>query len=356
MNGAEQNTSAAQTTRQRRGTTEFSYKFQRLRERIRQAVANGELTGKLPGERELARRFQVNAKTLSKALTDLAAEGLLSRSIGRGSFVKGSTVAPVERVGKWMLIADASTPAVLVNALAACNADHDLVPDVSNLRPSFLNQFSAIIDLSASTPPEFIRDMLVRNLPVVLVGREPSTYATNAVLLDVSYLAGRLGRELILAGHRRFAAVRNHAPNLIEQEGAAARSLRFAAGRYAPDAVIHSCLTREIVGLVVDRAVTAVVCESADDCRTVSTLLAEAAIPVPNVVSVVGMGFSEPDVPCTGFFLTPQEVAEAVNHLLQSSRKGGAALWLTGKYIDRGTTGAASAGPEDIAPILTLTA
>ena len=30
------------------------------------------LNGKLPGERELAKRFNVNAKTLSKALTDLA--------------------------------------------------------------------------------------------------------------------------------------------------------------------------------------------------------------------------------------------------------------------------------------------
>ena len=58
-------------------TTSLSYKFQRLREKLRQAIASGELAGKLPGERVLARRFHVNAKTLSKALTDLAAEGLL---------------------------------------------------------------------------------------------------------------------------------------------------------------------------------------------------------------------------------------------------------------------------------------
>src|SRR4051794_17494671 len=68
----------------------LSYKFQRLREKLRAAIASGELSGKLPGERQLARRFRVNAKTLSKALTDLAAEGLLERSIGRGTFVKGS--------------------------------------------------------------------------------------------------------------------------------------------------------------------------------------------------------------------------------------------------------------------------
>src|ERR1700752_3463931 len=69
----------------------LSYKFQRLRERLRSAITSGELTGKLPGERQLARRFRVNAKTLSKALTDLAAEGLLERNIGRGTYVRGST-------------------------------------------------------------------------------------------------------------------------------------------------------------------------------------------------------------------------------------------------------------------------
>src|ERR1700691_2519383 len=79
----------------------LSYKFQRLREKIRQAVAKGELAGKLPGERALAKRFHVNAKTLSKALTDLAAEGLLDRSIGRGTYVQGSAPQPSAR-GRWL--------------------------------------------------------------------------------------------------------------------------------------------------------------------------------------------------------------------------------------------------------------
>src|SRR5438876_321031 len=81
------------SSREIQSTERLSYKFQRLRERLRDAVASGELAGKLPGERELARRFKANPKTLSKALTDLAAEGLLERSIGRGTYVR-STAAP----------------------------------------------------------------------------------------------------------------------------------------------------------------------------------------------------------------------------------------------------------------------
>ena len=68
----------------------MSYKFQRLREKLRRGDRSRRVLGKLPGERTLAKRFHVNAKTLSKALTDLAAEGLLDRSIGRGTYVKGS--------------------------------------------------------------------------------------------------------------------------------------------------------------------------------------------------------------------------------------------------------------------------
>src|ERR1700722_4517470 len=84
----------------------LSYKFQRLREKIRQAVARGELVGKLPGERALAKRFHVNAKTLSKALTDLAAEGVLDRSVGRGTYVKGSAPQPPATTGKWLIVVD----------------------------------------------------------------------------------------------------------------------------------------------------------------------------------------------------------------------------------------------------------
>src|SRR6476661_7367133 len=87
----------------RAGELGLSYKFQRLRERIRLAIASGELTGKMPGERALAKRFHVNAKTLSKALTDLAAEGLLDRSIGRGTYVKGSAPAP-SSPARWLVL------------------------------------------------------------------------------------------------------------------------------------------------------------------------------------------------------------------------------------------------------------
>src|SRR5438105_12005777 len=106
----------------------LSYKFQRLRERLRSAVVSGELSGKLPGERTLAKRFHVNAKTLSKALTDLAAEGLLDRSIGRGTYVKGSQPPPPAAQGRWLVLCDeGETGSCLIERLRAVNPDLEVI-------------------------------------------------------------------------------------------------------------------------------------------------------------------------------------------------------------------------------------
>src|SRR5687768_18115036 len=112
-------------SRARRRKDGLSYKFQRLREKLRKAIVEGEFSGKLPGERTLARRFFVNAKTLSKALTDLAAEGLLDRSIGRGTYVRGSTPEPAPAAAdKWLLICDADQlDAPIVKQLQAANPE-----------------------------------------------------------------------------------------------------------------------------------------------------------------------------------------------------------------------------------------
>ena len=132
-------------------TSEMSYKFQRLREKLRQAIASGELSGKLPGERALAKRFHVNAKTLSKALTDLAAEGVLDRSIGRGTYVKGSGPAPATGGGRWLLLCDEddADALILLEHLRRANPDTQSTCTGTEMRPSFLNAFGAVIDAAA---------------------------------------------------------------------------------------------------------------------------------------------------------------------------------------------------------------
>src|SRR5688572_8126568 len=163
--------------------SEMSYKFQRLREKLRQAIVSGELAGKLPGERALAKRFHVNAKTLSKALTDLAAEGVLDRSIGRGTYVKGSVPNASPAAGRWLLLCDDGDgdALILLEHLRRANPETQSTCEATGMRPSFLNAFSAVIDAAPATPESLLRDLVVRNMTVVTVGREARIYSMHAV-------------------------------------------------------------------------------------------------------------------------------------------------------------------------------
>lgn len=309
----------------------MSYKFQRLREKIRQAIETGELQGKLPGERALARRFHVNAKTLSKALTDLAAEGVLDRSIGRGTYVKGSAPASSATTGRWLVLCEPDNEATgVVDALRGeCPELQTLSPD-EPVRPSFLNQFTAVVDLSPATPEAVLRNLLVRNMPVVAVNREPAAYSLNAVLVDGALGVTRLGRDLILAGHRRLGAVEPRGSAVV------AHALRNVAGRFAPDAVVDVAEPRDVATLV-EEGVTALVCATARAARAARAALEARGIGVPGQVSLTAVGYACQPIPCSGYFVECSQVAQSVIGLLKDVPIRPVALWLAGKWTDHAT-------------------
>jgi hypothetical protein len=320
------------------GLVQTSYKFQRLREKIRRAVESGELKGKLPGERALARRFHVNAKTLSKALTDLAAEGLLDRSIGRGTFVRGSIPSPCPGGGKWLLICNTDDLSnCLIGNLRAVCPDLEAISNVANLRPSFLNQFTAVVNLSRETPDAFLRDLLVRNLPVVGVNYEPTTYSMHSVSSDVGLGVQRLARDLILAGHRRLGAVEPRGGTSV------AHALRQAAGRYACEAVVEVAEPFQAATLV-ETGITALVCGSVRDARQTRVNLADSGIQISQQVSLVAVGCACADAGCSGYFVECQKLADAVIELLGNPPSRPVSLWLPGQWIERATLAPIGAG------------
>jgi GntR family transcriptional regulator len=328
----EPNTLGGDNGRSSAKATKLSYKFQRLRERLRAAIASGELCGKLPGERQLARRFRANAKTLSKALTDLAAEGLLERSIGRGTFVKGSVPQSASQ-DKWLLVCspdDLETP--LVNHLLRENPQIQVATDTSTMRPSFLNPFRAVITFDKATPEEFLRDLVVRNLTVVLVGREPSTYSTHAVLVDRTLGAARVAREMLTLGHRRFFVVhRADQPYMLN-------AVRQTAQRFDAGATVDGGNPQDVLAAV-EAGATAIICDSRKDSVVAKQRLERAGIDIPGRVSFGAVGSRNADVVCSGYYVNPIDKANAVLQLLRDpqSQHRPTTLWLTGQYIDCGT-------------------
>ena len=326
-----------ETINHKQSGSNLSYKFQRLRERIREAIDRGELSGKLPGERALAKTFQVNAKTLSKALTDLAAEGVLDRSIGRGTYVKGAAPA-ASTTGRWLVLTDEGAEPAVVSALRAANSQLAVLSDsVDGIRPSFINQFCAVIDLASDTPESFQRDMVVRNIPVIAVGREPKTYSMNAVVLDRLLGASRLSRELLLAGHRNFAVVAQSGDTSFIE------AVRQTSRRFVADCAIDSIYANE-VSSAIQAGATAIVCDSVEGARDVMTVLRGAGIATPDRVSVVAVGVSNGQPPCTGYFASAQSLAKGVTDLLaEQSTSRPTVLWLAGEFVDQRTSGMSKA-------------
>ena len=332
------NAPVTNTGRPRKRPAGANYKFQRLREKIRRAVEAGDLSGKLPGERALARRFHVNAKTLSKALTDLAAEGVLDRSIGRGTYVKGSAPAAVARGGRWLVLCPpGDQPACALSHLRELCPTLEVATSIEQMRPSFLNQFTAVLNLDSSIPDSFLRDLLVRNMQVVAINHEPGVYSMHAVLPDVALGASRLCRDLMLAGHRRLAALEPRGRTVVAQ------ALRHAAPRYAPGATIDSADASEAPALV-DHGVTALVCGSTGDARSARAALAAQGIDVPGQVSLTAVACMCPEAACSGYFVECRQIAESAISLLRDARTRPVTLWLCGSWVDRSTiapTGAA---------------
>ena len=333
----------------------MSYKFQRLREKLRAAVVNGELRGKLPGERALAKRFHVNAKTLSKALTDLAAEGLLDRSIGRGTYVRGSA-PPLSAPARWLVLCDDPDDisiGCLLDQLRRSHGDLHVSSSasVAQMRPSFLNGMGAVIDLAADTPERFLRDLVVRNLPVVAVNREPKTYSTHAVLVDLVLGAQRVARDLLCAGHRRLAAVEPQGSTSVSQ------TLRQFASRYRADGEVTvetlspAELSSDGAAALLDNGVTAVVCDSVRTAFRIKESLEQAGVDVPGQLSLAAVGYlcgGQIACPCSGYFVDCEPLADSVVQLLRDGPpQRPTTLGLAGDFLDRGTMGPARGGDGD---------
>lgn len=312
----------------------LNYKFQRLRERIRHAVRTGELAGKLPGERILARRFHVNAKTLSKALTDLAAEGLLERSIGRGTFVAGQ--APQEpQQNRWLLLVEAEAASdPLVTELLKLNPEARLATAEEIVRPSLVSQYAVVVNCSSAASQGLYHDLAIRGVPVIETRRALHHYSTHAVLLDRHLAAFCLGRDMLLAGHTRLAAVD------VAGSTTVFAGLSQAAARYGNGIV--ETLTPEQLHEAIDDDTTAFVCDGVELASHILCMLEGMGLRpgLHSPLTLGAMGTLGSDICCSGYYVDPARQATAIADLartLQPHRPS--MLWLTGTFVERGTLG-----------------
>jgi DNA-binding LacI/PurR family transcriptional regulator len=201
-------------------------------------------------------------------------------------------------------------------------------------RPSFVNQFSGVIDVSGTTPDSFLRDLVVRGIPVVVIGREPRTYSLDSVLVDLLFGATRLTRDLIQQGHTAFVTVEQPGRNVMTD------TVRQALARQGNSVTVDSVGPADVL-VAINNGATALICDSQLTATTVLQRLAEANIPVPSRVSVVAIGVTSEDEnqPCTGCYVPIAEVVENAARLLSDTQqRRPTTLWLAPLMVSRNTT------------------
>lgn len=304
----------------------LSYKFQRLRERIRAAIDAGELVGKLPGERSLARQFNVNAKTLSKALTDLAAEGVLERNIGLGTFVRDGTNTSATQ-SRILMLADHGSES-LINALAARGLQAQAHTDTADLPPSLVSPFDLILVASDSVRDETVRDLIVRGKNVVALNRQTRPYSTNAVLPHAPHAAVHAAKRLAAMGHKKLLVVAH--PDHDDIHHSVAHAL--------PNTETRSATAAEAVAAQ-QAGFTAAVCD-AQIAPEVLNAVRSAGLSVPDAFSLMAYGrLGQSLANCCGHYVTDDCVAQALADLVAAGLPHKPlTLWLSGIPHDAGTS------------------
>jgi DNA-binding LacI/PurR family transcriptional regulator len=296
------------------GENAIIYKYQRLRERLRQDIASGELAGRVPGERVLAKRYQANAKTINKALSDLALDGLLVRYVGRGTFVAGSEPPPGEsgirkRTFCWLEPANrangqgcyqraAQTMAAQGHRLERIDLPPDATAEVpsSLLRPTQLRGIAGLILFAARPSAELLADLLRRHLPTVIANNRHHSMRTSAVHSDYGHGAFELTQHLVQLGHHRIQLLID--ADLLPAAGDARAGYRAAMQRYGhtgrePLDVKNSFEWNSVIDG--SDGPTALICVGADLAAQAARQALSAGLNIPAALSIAAI--PEPDAP-----------------------------------------------------------
>ncbi|MFH0966013.1 MAG: GntR family transcriptional regulator, partial [Planctomycetota bacterium] len=199
--------------------------FRQIADRLRMAIERGELTPgeKLPGERDLAKRFDVSKDTIRKALAVLTERGLLIRNAPRGTFVASPKIQRQTRGERRYVHAFLSGWAYFGEVLAGAVEElsvhglHLIASDVSEVAITQAREFISglsrdqVAGLLVYPFPRvewhtYCRELAESDLPVVFVDKSLGL-DVDSVLTDEQAGARLSVRHLMVLGHREAGYV-----------------------------------------------------------------------------------------------------------------------------------------------------
>jgi len=327
------------------GETTVTYKYQRVRERLRQAIMSGELAGRVPGERELARRYQANAKTINKALSDLALDGLLVRYVGRGTFTAGGGATvnddPLKtRTFGWLTLANrtdgqvyyqraAQTMAALGHRLERIDLPTAVSAELPErwLKPAQLRGMAGLVLFAAKPSAELLANLQRRHLTTVIANNRHETIRTRSVHSDYGHGAFELTQHLIRLGHHRIQLLidADWLPAASDaRAGYRAAMQRHGLADRAPLDVMNSFEWNNV--LTGPDGPTALICVGADLAAQAARQSTTAGLNVPAALSIAAIPAPgeapTADLQTTAYEVSVDAIADWAARLLLATSPG----------------------------------
>jgi GntR family transcriptional regulator of arabinose operon len=224
--------------------------YQQISRMLRQEIADGRYPPGAPfvTQRALCERFGVSSTTAVRVLNDLAAEGLVTRHRGRGTFVTAAPDhLPADRGGEPPVISCVihnlhnsyvgsilsgieSVRADLGYRLQLTDSDESVRREEDALRQAASSGVAGVLlySIQGHGPTAALAELQRRGIPVVMMDRYRPDVVCDAVLVDNEDLGYRMTRRLLALGHRRIATLwsETDCTSVHERLGGHLRALR----------------------------------------------------------------------------------------------------------------------------------
>ncbi len=282
-------------------------KYQVVKEKIKDGIRSGEIKGKLPGERALAKMHDVSYMTIRRAVTELVEEGILHKFTTKGTFVSHSKMTPkiTQNIGFFLDVGikeGISSPyySLVFNALEkeVKQKGYNLVlfSELDNLNP--LNNHKKIDGVIICCFPRIENKIqeLKKMLPIVLLDNLSSDKSIPSVTLDNFNGSSEAVAYLWSLGHRRIGYITGLMDSDICNErltGFTSSIARFGADT-GDDLIFKGDFSYESGErgakhfLSLKKRPTAIMCANDSMAIGAMKVIREHGVQIPDEMSVVG--------------------------------------------------------------------
>jgi DNA-binding LacI/PurR family transcriptional regulator len=302
--------------------------YQQITRVLRQEITDGRYSPGTPfvTQRALCERFGVSSTTAVRVLNDLAAEGLVSRRRGRGTFVAAPERPPADRADR---TADAVISCIVHNldnsyvgrilgGIESVRADLGYRLQLTDSAESSQREDDALLEAASSGVAGVLlypaqgrehtaglAELRRRGIPVVMLDRYRPDVVTDAVLVDNEDLGYRLTKRLLALGHQRIATLwsETDCTSVDERLGGHLRALReHQLPIYAeltalrPFQTLDPAGRRHLLGGLLDQPEppTALLCANSYVLAAAIEALVALDVPIPGPVELAAMDDAGP--------------------------------------------------------------